>query len=226
MKSKKLTRIASLLLSVFVAFGMLAAFTVKPEAGSGSYYDIFTKKPLYVGEKGYVGAYYGETYLQIVSVKSSNPSVVKVKYNGYGEYYYTVGKKIGKAKVTISYRDLNGNIQTANRLVRVKKYPYEIKSLSVGGKKVNTNKKKFSYETRYKKTTVPVNMKLKKGWEISYINAGVNLKNGKWKDVKVTKKMLTGGKTIKFPKKYNSLSIFVTMNKGNEYIDYEIYLYR
>ena len=173
---------------------------------------------------------------KITSVKSSN-SRVKVERNTWKDEdgknqtsYSLLGKKPGKAKLTIKYK-AGSKTRTIKKTVNVKKYPNQIKSLKINGKTIKTKgDRRYFYNTngrRYTKTSAKIQMKLKKGWRISFIEGNYfNYKTGKDGRISNIRSKVTGGKTIKFPKKWTSMHIYVVMEKGNDTIDYNIDLWR
>ena len=171
---------------------------------------------------------------KITSVVTGNKNVIGIKkssyYNAKGkkQTMYTMDcKKSGKAKLTVKFKTAKGKTGTIRTEVKVKKYPAQIKSLKVNGKKVNTSKKKYLYEVRkYKKASATVKMKVKAGWKVQdaqyYLFGSTGSKNGTLKS-----SVITGGKKISFPKKYSQLMVTISMtNKNNDYISYTVTLVR
>ena len=139
-----------------------------------------------------------------------------------------VGKKAGKATVTIKYTTPKGKKCTLKKKLTVKTYPNEIQSLKINGKKVDVSKNKFEYnEGDLSSTKVKVNLKLKKGWKIQSADANVwNMNTGSSKELSGVKTSLKKGSAISWPKKYTEFEIVIHMRKGDEFIDYQIRLSR
>ena len=189
----------------------------------------------YVGQYLWVGANNVESGEEatIDSIVPSDSSMVSIKANTWednGEvykYYDIKAKKAGKVTLTVNYTTPDGTKVKQDALIRIKKYPNPIKSLKVSGKTVKVSKNKYFYSKgKYKSTKAAVKVALKSGWKITDVRAYWYTKSGKEKKVKITKKMLTKGTAIKFPKKYASINIGFTMMKGDDWIDYNVDLYR
>jgi hypothetical protein len=130
-----------------------AILEVSNEAGDYCYYDITLYKEkaklspytLWAGQDN--GALVFENLysdLPLVSVKSSDTSIIKVKA-GKTLYASTLkAKKAGKSKITVEVK-INGKKQKYSATYTVKKYPNALSSLNVAGKKVNFKKNKFTY---------------------------------------------------------------------------------
>lgn len=139
--------------------------------------------------------------------------------------------KTGKTVMTVSFADEEGTPVTLAKELRVKKYPYEIRSLKVNGKKVKIKgSKRFEYSVKDKKTSGCVKLTPKKGWKVTRVKSTLSVGYGdKFKDhsKSITKKMILKGKTFKFPKKWDDLFIRITMKNGKgETIQYGIHMYR
>lgn len=249
--SHNLKKFASLMLAFFVAFGMMAAGTGEASAASGKVVVYVSghviedgmdlDNHIYVGEKGYAGAYHTTNYDKVVVVKNvtvSNKAVAKVVKSTYkmdGKTYkdfFVLGKKPGKTKVSIKYK-YNGNVKTKKVTVTVVEYPKPIKSLTVNGIKKKITKDRYLwYDQKYKKSKTTAKIKLvpADGWKIKRVNGDITyIKDNdyKTKRIKSPKSKITKGTTISFPKKYRDLHIHVEMVRqdGKEF-HYEISLYR
>lgn len=233
----KLRKIMSLMLAAVVAFGMIGI-------GTGSAYAATHKwtvyvGPMFVGNEGYVSVYDQSsskyTDATVVDIKSSAPKVLKVlKDKGdNGTVYFTLlGKKVGKAKLTIKYKTPSGKYGTKKKVVRVKAYPKMIKSLKVNGNKVTVSKKTNSYrytKTGYKKSSITVKIVPADGWKITS-TYGYMYKYDPWKNkaIKFTKAMAKGKEAVSFSKKYDALDLYVTLEnkETGDYVDYNISLDR
>ncbi len=176
--------------------------------------------------------YYSES-LEDNSLKSSNPKVIKVVKRD--EYHTDIMPlKAGKATLTakiVDFLDDEDKEQTVKRTIKVKKYPNQIKSLSVNGKKVKlSGNKRYEYVVNnFNKTTASVKLELKKGWKIKAIRAMASDTN-KEKDLdlkKVVKKNYKSGKSFKVPKRYDNTRIwFIMKNSKGEEITYVVRLLR
>ena len=227
----------SLMLAAVVAFGMIGV-------GTGSAYAAARKwtvyvSPMFVGNEGYVSVYDQNsseyTDATVTSIKSSAPKVLKVVKDkgGNGTVYFTlIGKKVGKAKLTIKFKKPNGKYGTKTKTVRVKAYPNMIKSLKINGKEVTVSKKTNSYKyikTGYKKSSVTVKIVPADGWKIDY-TYGYKYKYGSSssKPIKFTKAMAKGKEEVKFPSKYDMLDLYVNLvnKETGDSVDYYIGLER
>ena len=105
---------------------------------------------------------------KLVSVKSSNPSVIRAELNGTGIYDSTLYPlKPGKSKITVTYK-LDGKKYKVSATHTVKKYPAPYSYIKVNGKKINLSETKYYYDIdKYKKTSAKIQIKLKKGWKIA-----------------------------------------------------------
>ncbi len=219
----------SLVLSTVLAFGMIAVGTFNANAASDNW-KLSYAGDFWAGSASDISLYTdsGNYSEDIIWAKSSNKSVAKFsKGIDVDTYIYSLEcKKAGKTKLTIKFRDSKGKERTFTKTIKVKKYPKEFKSLKVNGKTINTNKKKFEYFGKTSKTKVSVKAKLKKGWKIRSIDARLYDQNWEESKLKVTKKMLSKGSSIKFPKKAQSMDMIIFLQKGTSEIEYYINLER
>lgn len=235
---KSFNKITSMLLALCLVLGSVA-FGAGEAFATGENWSLDVMTSLWAGDNTWVWVYdaNSEDYTKatVTGVTSSNPAILAVSAGkAYDEYdreyteFMLTGKTPGSAAITVNYTTPNGETGTLSATIQVKKYPKQIKSLKVNGKKVKISKHKYNYSKKVKKskTTLTIKMALKKGWKISSVNAGRWTKSGKFSDVKVKKKALLKGKTIKFPKKYSDMFINVEMKKGSSYINYEFYFWR
>lgn len=232
MKRSRLQRLASLALSMFVALSMMVAGTGGVYAASNWVVGAGNDGIIWQGEQVGVWVYNTKTEndAKITSVKSSN-SRVKVIRNSYGGgdvWFNLQGKKIGRATLTIKFK-AGGKTRTIKKTVTVKKYPKQIKSLKVNGKKIRlSGEKKFHYvKHNYKKTSATIQMKLKKGWKITFVNGQYHAFNsGRDGSISKIQSKISSGKTIKFPKKWDLMTVTVRMEKGNNAIYYNFEFWR
>ncbi len=235
---KNMRKITSALLTLCLVFGMFA-FSSGQAYAVGESWVLEMTDTLWTGETGWVWVYDENseewTEALITYMTSSDPAVVKIeKDDGYYEddqeftAYCMKGKGAGTATVTVEYDTPDGETGIFTKEVTVKKYPYAIKSLKVNGKKVTVSKHKYDVTKKVSKSKATVNIKmaLKKGWKISSVGATKWTKGGSMSSAKVTKKMLTKGSAIKFPKKYAELWITVGLKKGSDYFTYTFDFYR
>lgn len=231
MKKVRIQKIMAVLLAAVVAFGMLGIGTGSAYAASHKW-TLGISETIYVGDTGWVGIYdqmsSDYTEATLTKVTSSNKSIVKVHKgtDGNDTWYYLEGKKKGKAKITVKYKTPQGKTGTKSKTVQVKPYPKHLKSIYVNGKKVKLSEHRYDYYKSTKKTSVKIKMATKNGWKISSVYATYFTKSGNDSEAKVTKKMVKNGTAIKFPKKYQQLSINVNMVKGDEYISYYFGFFR
>ena len=116
--------------------------------------------------------------------------------------------------------------QCIKKTITVKKYPNQIKSLKVNGKAVKVSENKYFLDSKTGKTSVKIKMALKKGWKIKNVEAYAYTKNYTEKKISATKKAISKGSAISFPKKYRELHVTVNMSKGKDVVSYTFYFYR
>lgn len=158
-------RIVALILAVMLALTMIPAMAAAQAS--------IVKETLYSGTGEYCIKIDNWTYEEeIVFVKSSNPSVIKVPNE---QSRYVVVKNAGHAKIKIKYK-LNGKTYTISATFAVKDYPKPIKSLTINGKKITLRKEarvryRFDLETLDNSSSNRINMKPTSGWTINNIKA-------------------------------------------------------
>lgn len=231
---KSFNKITSMLLALCLVLGSVA-FGAGEAFATGEDWVLGISNSFWVGETDYTWVYDANDIgvATLTNVTSSNAAVIAVAKDSweedgitYAEFWLTA-KGAGSATVTATFKDQDGNEGTVSEIVTVKKYPKQIKSLRVNGKKVKVSKHKYNYSKRLKKKTkVNIKMALKKGWKISSVYGERWTKSGNNKSFKIKKSTLLKGKTIKFPKKYTGMWISVEMKKGNNYIYYSFDFYR
>lgn len=239
MENRLSRKISAAVLAVFVFMSMMYVSIGTVDADDYEW-EFFMESVYYAGETNYgveVGAWDDAAGLPIEATVnnavSSNPDVIKIRndewfdsddvlHNGFMADF----KKPGKATITADFTKPDGTTATISKEMTVKKYPNQIKSLKVNGKKVTISKNKFVYvPSSYNKTKASINMKLKKGWKVIDATACLrDYSSGDDKTVKLSKSSLKKGKTVKFnfPKKYDFVDINIAMKKGNDYITYYI----
>jgi len=176
-------------------------------------------KILWIGQ-GYVSVYvdnldYGA---QIVSVKSTSPSVLKVRYEEDDPYYFDVKPlKAGKSTLKFTYK-LNGKKTTVKKTITVKKYPNAIASLTVNGTKVSFKKNRFTYTvSKFKKRAVTIKVKPAKGWKIK----------GMYTDLEyIGYREIKNGQTFKLDKEGRGDAWIELVNSKNQIFRYWIEINR
>ncbi|MBQ6440735.1 MAG: hypothetical protein IJJ06_11580 [Mogibacterium sp.] len=238
-------RCISLLIAIFVAFGMVTAVTGEVNAASGkitvTVYSQAGENKVYAGERGSIDVSYEKgneiNSLPIKSVKiisgKTKAKVKKATVTGeYGEkqkVYYVVGKKAGKVKISVKYK-LKGKVKTKLKTITVKPCPNAVESLEINGsKKVLTGEKKFVYNAECKKTKVNVKITPAEGWEITdaYGYKGY-MKNKEEKTVWIDEadSKVKDGTAISFKSKYTHILLSVDLEKDGKVINYQIDLHR
>ena len=228
---KKINRITSFMLAVFVAFSMIIASTASSYAVGDWHFYLDGEGTVFVGQ--FIG--YGlwkdgsDQEATVKSINSSNPKVIKVrKYTYEGRTYYDlIAKKPGTAKLTFKYRLPGGKNRTYKKKLKVLAYPNMIGSLKVNGKKVKiSGEQRYYYFTKYKKTSATINLKLRDGWEVEEVYANYYKANtSKTQRIKGAEKLISGSK-ISFPKKWDGMNFSIQMKKGNERINYNVNIWR
>lgn len=227
MEKKIFKRISAGLIALVVAFSMLYISVSYVNAASGVYTGL--SDVMWVGEKADFGAREKpDSKHEVIKVSSSDPTVLKVNYNKGDEDAVAKAKKAGKATLTVVYRIDDQPPTTLTQKIKVKKYPNEIRKMTINGKAVKISNHKFHVSKKCTTTTPEVKIKLKKGWKIKSVDAQANdYKNPKIKKIKITKSMLTKGKSFSFPKRYGQMFINIVMiNQKGEAIKYSIDLHR
>lgn len=238
---KKFIRRISVLLTLALMLTVVAPVPAMAASGKVAVYvsSNSAENQVYVGEEGYVGAYYTKSgkSVPLKSVTSSDKSILKVKKYKYWDAkgkkytgYNVVGKSIGNVTVTIKYK-VNGKVKTKKKTITVKAYPNAIQSLKVNGKTVKlTGDKKFYYSKKYKKTSAKVKVTPAEGWKVRNVYgdlAKYTKNSAKTKRIKGAKKVVISGKKVKFAKKYNNLSYYIELvNDNGETFSYNVNLWR
>ncbi len=244
MSSRSFKKAAAIVLTFFVAFSMMAFSTEEVSAASGKIkvivYSQAHSNKVYVGERGTVDVSEERSdaieILPIKSVTVSNKSMAKVKsVMTTGEFgvkyrvFYVIAKKPGKVKLTVKYKH-KGKVKTRKKTITAIASPAAVQSLEINGssKKV-TGEKAFRYSAKCKKTKVSIKLTPSEGWEISGAygyKAGGKGKNAKSVWLNDVESKIAEGKSISFQKKYDDMTITVSLMKGSKVIEYEIHLYR
>lgn len=220
-------RFASTMLVLVVAFGLVFSSVGEVKAASSEYVPL--PSVMWIGEYSYLVSVYKMDSSKEYTVKkvTSSSSAVKIKKEKWDDktYWLATPKKAGTATVKVTYKK-SGKTKKISTKIKVKKYPNHIKSLKVNGKKINISKNKFTYTKRYKGTSAKIKMALKSGWKIKSVD-GVYYKKDTNKSFKVKKSQIAKGSKISFPKKYESMDVWIRMvNKKGDVITYDVYLYR
>ena len=231
MRKFNFRKILSLALAAFVAFGTFAVGAVGVNAETENW-GIDGEDSFWAGSTSWFNVYDSgnDTPGTITSATSSNNKVFSIQKETFGGNtdFFMKGVGAGTAVLTVNFTTPSGETKTLTKSVLVKKYPKEIKSLKVNGKKVNTSKYKFYYNKKISKSKTKVNVKmaLKKGWKIIGVTAERTKDRKTWKKFTVKKSALTKGKPIKFGKKYKDMYIYIELKKGNDIIWYSLDFYR
>lgn len=169
--------------------------------------------------------------VKVLSVVSSNPSVVKVEKRGSKAYETSLHSlKPGKSTITVRVKYKGKKYQFKKKLT-VKPYPSPYKSIKVNDKALNIKKNKFSYTFKnYKKKNPMVQITPKEGWTITY--ASISKYNPKkfdetykWARIKKPASVKKGLK-LKLPKTYDgNLYVQMTSKKGYK-IEYNLSFFR
>ena len=161
---------------------------------------------------------------KLVSVKSSNPSVLRATKCG-SEIYATdlVPLKPGKAKVTVKYK-LNGKSSAISAVYTVKEYPNPMTYVKVNGQKIDIKAQKYYFDIfKYAKTKATVTVKPARGWKIDG-TWGFTAKEGEGEDIKEF--YPKSGKSFKIGKDEYCCVFFTLANTLGEDIQYGIRFYR
>lgn len=244
MKKSSLKKISSLLLAFVMALGTIVVSAPEVKADSDNWILSIGAEDDYVWEgTDYIenvltvrsdedDYYYGTITSAVTDDESVAVIKSKVGYDG-SEYYtefYLKPKKVGTTKVTVEFITRSEEVKTAEATIRVRKYPKPIKSMKISGKAVDTSKYKYHVTRKVSRasTAVRIKMALKSGWKITYVSAhrSKSGKEGSFKWYKVTKKQLLKGSALSFPKKYKYFNVALTLKKGSEEINYNIYIRR
>ena len=212
----------ALLMVVLLALGVFAPMTTQAASSKVS----IEPEVLWAGCEYYSGARLNNfpDNMQVLSVKSSNPNVIKAEYQGKKYYeHILIPLKAGKSRITITYK-IGGKTGSVSAIYTVKKYPNPYVSITAGGTKINLKDNKYYFDyNNYKKPTASVVLKLKNGWKItdSYGFTGISGKDSK--DISVT-----NGKAFKVPAGKGSYTnvFFNVENKKHESIQYGVRFYR
>ena len=171
----------------------------------------------------------GET-AKVTSVTSSDKSIVKPKKKKSGDttFYQIKPLKKGTAKITVKFKTSSGKKQSLTKKITVKKYPNQIKSLTVNGKSVDVSKNKYTYNKKFTGKKAKIGIKVKKGWTVYYASGSLYSSEAKKsKAVDDVLNKVKEEKNISFPAKYDSLNVYILMisDKGAS-ISYTITLHR
>lgn len=237
MKRDRIQKIASLMIAAMVMTAVFVADIGTAYGGDG--YRFSMPRTIYHGK------YHSEsyavyackdirgTYINVMWARSSDPSILKIEKSEYiangvpGVNYVCVPQKSGKVKLTAKFKDEDGKVRKISRSIRVMKYPSFIKSLKVNGKKINLKQEVTYCNVKSKKVKNTIRFSLKKGWKKTTATGCYRKSNGD--QVKISKKELKKilkGKEFSFPKKYKSMYVFVLLEKGEDFLDYQINIER
>ena len=153
------------------------------------------------------------------TVESGSRNVLKVgKQQGFGPYgWWMQPVKAGKAKITLKYKTGSKSRKVSGTFT-VKKYPDPFEYIKINGRKVDLKKNRVNCIVQnYKKKTITVNFKLKKGWKVSGLS-GSRVKGEDWIDLTWKK-----NKAISL-KGYDAADLVIDLKNKNTGLecDYEI----
>ena len=241
-------KILTVLICFMICILNICSVTVMADAEES--YRLNIQKLLWAGQdEERVSVYNGSgNEVPLDSLTLSNDEVLKVKKQKYLDendqihFDYSIEPAApGKTTVNITFTKEDGTKGNVSRNICVKKYPKQIKSLKVCGKKIRIadnvknvdagkTDQRYACYVKCKKTKAAVKLSLKKGWKVKKVKSTLSAGYGDtYKDYssKITKKMITKGMEIVFPSKWDELYITITMkNKKGEAIDYTVCLYR
>ena len=175
----------------------------------------------WAGEQSWrLGVYNAPKNARFVSVKSSNPKVLKVVKDGTSlDDIFWSPLKAGKSKVTVTYKV--GKKKTAiSATYTVKKFPSPFSELKINGKSIKptTSCKNVYTINNYKKTKATITFPAKKGW--TNLEKGFEVFGGKRFEIK-------SGKSFKIPKGKSGYAVISFQNeKTKDIIIYFINFFR
>lgn len=228
LKKRILKRIPALLMTAVLAAG-LAAFGAEPVSAATPGWNLGLSSTMYEGQTAYVSVYKSGSYESgtLTSVTSGNPNIAAVTKES-GGLYSIKAKAVGSTVVNAGFKAPGVAAGNVSSKLTVKKYPKQIKSLKVNGKKVRIKgSKRYKLNKKCSSSKARIKMQLKSGWKITSVTANYYSKaTGQMTKAKVTKKMVKNGKAFKFPKEYNTMWVTVMMMKGSKYIFYDFTFWR
>ena len=146
---------------------------------------------------------------QVVSVKSSKPSVLKITKGSKFEKIKVQAKKAGTAKLTVKYK-VDGRTYSSTATCKAAKFP--LKSVTLNGKSLNTTKSGYGYyDPKFNKSTVKVKFTPISGWKVSSIKYYAK---GKTKSIK-------NGASVTKPKN-TMVRVLANFKKGKQSFAYWI----
>ena len=154
-------------------------------------------------------------------IASSNPAVIKVgksSNDAFGMWMKPL--KVGKAKITVSYKSA-GKTRKIAATYQAKKYPNPFGWITVDGVEINLSKNKVVADvTGYTKKSVKVNFKLNTGWKAKSLTG---MKFGKTNDAFTWKK----NKAVAFGDAGTVVfSILLKNKKNNDEFEYLVMVSR
>ena len=168
----------------------------------------------------------GTGYYKITKVSSSKKNVVKIEKENFDgkTVYYAYAKKPGTSVIKVTFKDDSGKKQTIKKEIKVKKYPKPIKRLKVNGKSVKLSKNKYMFNKKFSGTKVRVKITPKSGWVITTVYGHYYDKKWNMKNADINAAQIKKGSAIRFPKKYQSMDIFMTLSnkKTGDSLEYGV----
>ncbi len=212
MKNRFLRVLALCVLAALLCATALPAFAASPKPEMPSH-------TFWAGERRWcLGVYNAPEDARLVSVKSSNPKVLRVEKGDSLDNIFWEPLKPGKSKVTVTYK-VGRKKQSISATYTVRKFPAPFDTLKVNGKSISPSSQKNIYDLEnYKKTRATTTYKPKKGWEV--VENGFEV----FDEDRIT---LKSGKSVKIPKGKSGYAVIGLMNKktGN-HIVFFIHFYR
>lgn len=217
----KLLRILALVMLLALVVGAMPAMAA-------------SKKVRIKGQTLWIGAYGDDITVQnapksarVVSVKSSNKSVLKVYKDGntFDDISVSPGKKTGKATITVKYTVGKDSYSVTSDPFTVKKFPKAIKSLKVNGKSVNLSRDAFDYPLfGYAKAKGTITVKAASGWKVSKL---VLFPDPDYNPASAYRKTVKNGKSFNIPKDGSyCVDITMTNKKTKDVFIYHVGFYR
>jgi len=157
----------------------------------------------------------------VVTIKSSNPKVLKINRHGTSSdlWSYSIKPiKAGKVRITVTYK-IDGTTKTTSNTFTVKKFPNPIKAMTVNGKKVPVpTAKNFTDWQRvycFKGKSAKVKVTPAKGWKLSGKLCAIITDKDVY-DGYDYQKLFANGTAFKFGKSKNASVEFTLVRKNSD----------
>ncbi len=213
----------------------LAAGSVQVTTQDKGIASLVDRDDLWAGNKNNDGLYNFVTWdaarLTNVTVTSSNPSVLKVEKldstKNLGSYNI-VPLKVGKAKLTVKFKDEETNQKdTISRTYTVKAFSDGVASMKLNNTALPVPTSKSSRTEfdvyNYTGTTTKLTVATKNGWAVTWMSGEIEkVSNGTSKSIEVE-----NGKSFTIPKGYEGyIDVSLYKESTDEYFDYRVRVYR